>query len=700
MKPPSSAEDSSVRPGLDEEDQFKGEDEAHFKSKKPTDSDDEDEEPPPPYTTYDPQEENTEEEKKDSPPAGDEAVNGSTNEEESASGGASPAQTEPSSRGVEQESTATSGASLLLEHPKLIPESSLGFNYQATSPIQYDSGMGSGSGDHDQNREQQGTRLAVSRSGSESDSSSKRATVTSPVSPTSLSRVSSPEKGRTLSDLTRITAEDECRMNLEARLAGGAAGFSQVTPAPPISSVGPSSVVVDLVPEGGTTPSTPELPNIPSSVSVSSAENSQGAAPLPSTSSSSSSTSSGLKFSSFLSMGKGKGKKQDKVSKSPGSGSTGKSSKGQKKGKSKAPATSTSAIQNEQKSSQASQSPQGSSHVPLPSSTSSSSTAIHSLKVGGSSSQPLTNSQESFVDGLSPELSECGDHSNEMDTSPRDAQILRAGYPLGMQVSMDVKNSCIVVKSVLSDGAVGRDGRIRVGDKIEAVNGRSLADLSLTKVKQILKKEAKGNEFTITYTPSPSPHFPLPSAPLPVSSSSSSTVPTTPDYKNAAKTPQDTRRGGGGGDSVVGTGGSKLTKGDLYYSQLPSMVAPLHDQIDGRPVGPGMPMHSLAPQAGGGGVMPPHIMQPPGQSASMSSWNGGGGGVSPYHQVPGYPYWAIDDQMGKPPPPYMFPHQAPPTTSGRMMGGQSPYNHLTVGNQAPPIPPGMPWQPPLPQGKK
>ncbi len=729
-KPPSSAEDSTVRPGVDEEDQFKGEDEAHFKSKKPTDSDDEDEEPPPPYTPYDYQEEKTEEDKKDTTEGGDEGASGeATNQFDTLSNDVQPSQNE-SARCMDHESTAavaaavaSSGSSLLTEHPKLIPESSLGFSYHAShAPLFREREEGSDlagySGEHGQ-PQLTPQQPVTNRGGPASETNSKPSTITSsPCSPTaaipspmSLSRVSSPERGRTLSEMTRITPEDESRMNLESRTMDEASMLSpssQIAPTTPISSFGVSNKVTNLTPDLGSSPSPPDISNIPSSVSVSSTENSQGA-PVPNTSSSSSSVSSGLK--SLLSKGKGKSKKHDKVtSKSPGSGSSGKSSKGQKKGKHKnSPATIF--TQNEQKNSQS-----PSSH--LPSSAASSSPAVHdSLKVGGASSQPLTNSQESFVDGLSPELSDYGEQSNEMDPSPmdpapRDAQILCAGYSLGMQISMDVKNNCVVVKSVSSNGAVGRDGRVRVGDKIEAVNGESVADLSLNKVKQILKRAAKANDFTITYTPSSGPtHFSLPQTTPPVSSSSSVSAAMSsslPSYnKNVSKPVLSSRRGGGGaGEGVVMGGASKVKTDSNYYSQLPSMVAPLHDQEVGRQVAPqagsGMPMHALTPQGGsgaGGGVMQSHLMQPPNQNTAMGSWMENGG-VSSYHQMQGYYNTrAMEDQMGKPPPPYMFPYQGPPTTSGRMLGGQSPYSHMTVGGQAP-THANMSWQLPHPQGEK
>ena len=77
----------------------------------------------------------------------------------------------------------------------------------------------------------------------------------------------------------------------------------------------------------------------------------------------------------------------------------------------------------------------------------------YALRVGGyASTQALGNSQESFLEGLSPELSDYGDHSNELDTTPGEAKILCAGYSVGLSIDFDDKNSCIVVKSVSKVG--------------------------------------------------------------------------------------------------------------------------------------------------------------------------------------------------------------------------------------------------------
>ena len=70
----------------------------------------------------------------------------------------------------------------------------------------------------------------------------------------------------------------------------------------------------------------------------------------------------------------------------------------------------------------------------------------------------VTHRRALILEGLSPQLSDYGDHSNELETTPREAKILRAGYSVGLSIDFDDKNSCIVVKSVSKGGAVGRDG--------------------------------------------------------------------------------------------------------------------------------------------------------------------------------------------------------------------------------------------------
>ena len=52
-----------------------------------------------------------------------------------------------------------------------------------------------------------------------------------------------------------------------------------------------------------------------------------------------------------------------------------------------------------------------------------------------------------------------------------------------MSVGYDEKNDWFVVRSVSSSGAVSKDGRIRVGDRLLAINAKHLEALGLPKVK-------------------------------------------------------------------------------------------------------------------------------------------------------------------------------------------------------------------------
>ena len=118
--------------------------------------------------------------------------------------------------------------------------------------------------------------------------------------------------------------------------------------------------------------------------------------------------------------------------------------------------------------------------------------------------QGTVSSQESNLEGLSPEMSDYGEHSNEAESEPREIKIRKGSLNLGMSLAADDKNACIVVKNVASNGAVRHDGRIRVGDRIIKINGKSLDGVSLPKAKTILKRaSAKSEVLTITYVPVP-----------------------------------------------------------------------------------------------------------------------------------------------------------------------------------------------------
>ena len=615
------------------------EDEPHLKEKKPSDSDDDDEEPPPPYTPHDPQEEKSDDDSKKTQGASGEGC-----EESGAVGeGAIPiGQLSDLPSELAARSDQDGGSSLLSDHPKLIPEPSLGFQVQAPS----DSTV------HQQSEGLDAARVVEkpasnSTSDSESDASSRPAT-TSPLSPAELSRISSPEKGRTLSEMTRITPEDEARV-VETQLTSSIPGDSRTASSDSnttlVNSQSQQSQSELTVAESSTTVTTS------SSEQSNSQSNSQPVAssPVP-PSGGGSSGGGGLK--SFL-KGKGKGRKpkssglepkskekahrkgkhKDSESShtpnSPSQSSTGK--KGKEKVKDAAPSERNSTPQ----------SPQG------------------NLKVSSYAAQGLGNSQESFVDGLSPELSDYGDHSNEVpDYLPREARILRAGYVIGLSIDLDDKN-CVVVKSVSSSGAVGRDGRIRVGDRIEAINGKALAGVTLNRAKGILKRASKSDEICVTYSPAPGPTAAQFSPTLPPST--------------ATQEKQLPRKAA----SMPGKVGSAPKQHNPYYP-IATMASQLHDQQESAVPGPqasgGMPMQSLPPQVQG---LPTHLMQQPG---SVPQWPMEG--VSPYHsgsmhhlppQLQGF-YGQRSREGNPPPPPYLFHHQGPSVRAApTIMAGQPAY---------------------------
>ena len=731
VKSPSNEEDPIVREGDEEVE----EEEAHLKQKKPSDTDDEDDdEPPPPYSTYDPQEEKAEknangsavgevssdnamskghvdavgsegcvdavvnEERVDAVGSegrvdavvnegrvnavgseghvdvGSEAcVNAMVNEghidtvvseghvdtlvsegyvdtlvsegldavvsegravlseehgytvtegcNEPISKGRESKESSQSSEGEEKTGNGGEGS----EQPRLIPEPTL------KSEVQRDRDYNSTQQNENQNSDGIRMKTLASPSETESEGSSRPAT-SSPLSPADLSRISSPEKGRSLSEMTRITPEDEARVSTNKSLPPVSSAVSSGSSTALLSSQSQSESTVD----SSTTPVDSSTTTIDSSTTV---VEQSSTTPI-SSNSSSSSGGGGLKLTSFLSKGRGKNKKNDKSSKSTTSESK---SKSQKKSKDKG---------------KVDPGPLDRNHTP------------QSPQGKGCYGQALGNSQESFIDGLSPELSDYGDHSSEVDISPREAKILRCGYSIGLNIDLDEKSNCVIVKSVSSSGAVGRDGRIRVGDCIEAINGKSLTGISLNRAKGILKRESKSDIICITYSPSPSPHFSL------LSSGS---------YDKAHK-------------GVANTGHQKP---DPYYS-MASMAASLHDQ------------DPSSIQAQGGGAiqlqpMPPHPSHVIQQGGSVQQWQLEG--MSPYHSggavhhvQPGY-YGQMprDDQMGKPPPPYLFHHQPTPhgPPPGRMIGGtQAPYGAMVRTSQAPPPPHQMTWsmQQPPPMG--
>ena len=261
------------------------------------------------------------------------------------------------------------------------------------------------------------------------------------------------------------------------------------------------------------------------------------------------------------------------------------------------------------------------------------------LSVNYSSPQGvLGSSQESSscFENLSPEQSDVGEHLSEADTEPREIRIRKSGSGYGINLTYDEKSSCIVVKSLSSNGAVGRDGRIRAGDRITAINGKSLAGLNVNKAKGILKRAStRSQELIIAYTPAPQLHnYILPSM---------------------------------GGNQYMNTPGtrSSISEGIVPTPQTNYYPSPMQGAQSG------LQMHP---------VMAPGPQYPHGMLPGMWHMDG-----APTYHSPGVPPPALnvqggyfpqyEEQMSKPPPPpYVFPHQPGPSPAQPMLSqGPHPY---------------------------
>ena len=225
----------------------------------------------------------------------------------------------------------------------------------------------------------------------------------------------------------------------------------------------------------------------------------------------------------------------------------------------------------------------------------------------------------------------------------------------GMSLTSEDKTGFISVKNVSSSGAVGKDGRIRIGDRIVAVNRKTLEGISLPKAKAILKRaSSKTEEISITYIPAPQLHAHVgymmpPYAKLVGKSTSTHAL-------RASSHPPSV---------------------SLLQSHHPmSMGVPLHNIVEHEPpqgtmlgaqaniqMSPHTVMHpgSLNPQ-------PMPQMMHHGQATPNPPWQQGvspyvPSGASPMGPLPGMPmqggYMEQPSALGKPPPPYGYSHQPP-----------------------------------------
>ena len=95
----------------------------------------------------------------------------------------------------------------------------------------------------------------------------------------------------------------------------------------------------------------------------------------------------------------------------------------------------------------------------------------------------------------------CRESCHFLHVSPPPSSLLPHLH-VGLTLTQDSKTNSILVKSV--KGATRKDGRIRVGDQILAINREWLENVSLTKASKMLKKAASKSEgVSITFLPAP-----------------------------------------------------------------------------------------------------------------------------------------------------------------------------------------------------
>ena len=527
-------------------------------------------------------------------------------------------------REPERESETTTADHRRLENPA----DSFGFDVQLSN-----------TGTTQQSR----SRSSENVQSSENETDASRPSSQAQKSPASMSRISSPERGRTLSELTRITPEDESRLGQ----SGGGVVSTNTLPLPTTQDDQLESVYssdTTLV----NSESQPSQTEISHESSVSSIITDASGTPRVQYPKKREKKSSRLKI---------RGRKNDKTKSSSSGGKL-------KVNKKDAPGS----LDNKKRK-----------HSPLQKVSS-----PHNLSVNYNSlsQQAFTSSQDSNFDiGLSPE-GESGEHSSEVDMEPREIRIKREGNSsLGLSITYDDKTNSIVVKSVSSSGVVAKDGRIRVGDRIESINGKSMIGVNSNKARHILKKASKLDELAIVYVPAIQTYIPAsgysgkrqPSSEMSLNGSQGSLLSTESGGERQQQQPSVPYR-------------QQIT----LASQMPQGDAPsLMTSQSG-----GMTHHPPPPQ----GVQAIH-MGPQITSAGMSRL------VQPTPQWPGYHHSNMgppprtmnrgyyDDQMGKPPPPpYGYPHQSTTTPPQGLLPNQpgaypplaTPWNMHSTAPQPPP----------------
>lgn len=572
-----------------------GEDEAHLKKKKPSDSDDD--EPPPPYSKNDPQEEKEDDNSPNAAPSSSSVGDGESG---------APEATNHHQPKLDSDQNVPAGSQTEPENtPSIQPEPAL------------------------MNLESRPTE------GRQDETANQTSSIPSPAS---MSRISSPEKGRTLSDLTRITPEDELRLSQQLN--------SQAVPrTPEIHVQAKESIGEGAHDSPGSSDNT--LVNSQSQPS----QSELGVESASSTMTSGSYTNDNHTSVYVSSPTSDKGQMSSPNSKMNEGKRTDRKLKEKVTKRMKGRRFPTKSVLHGNKLQQNSVPSAGT--VPQE-------TLSVSYPVASTQSVFVSSQESSCFEGLSPEFSDFGEHSTELDIKPREIVIRKNGSSFGMSLAFDDKNRCIVVKSVSSSGAVGRDGRIRVGDRIDAINGKTLLSVNLSKAKSILKRVSqKSEELIITYAPVAQVQgYPLPSGGTP--------------YTN-----------------IPGTR-SSVTEGGMVVpqSQQSSYFSPVQSSLGAQS---NLPMHPVIPAPSGHPFS--HTMIP-GMSPNQQ-WHVEG--ASPYHapvpqgiNVQGGYFGQFDEQMSKPPPPYMYPpYRAGPNPTPGMLS-QGPHPQHMAPYQAPP-PPTQSW---------
>ena len=589
------------------------EDGEDVKKKKPSETDDDDE-PPPPYSKNDPVEDDKSDNEGGDPSAQPNAAASSNSAGSGSGGGAS---NEGETLGEEGEGDIEGEGVLerLADHQRLsAPTESFGFEVQ-------------------QQRRDSRSRSSENVLTSENDTDASRPSSQAQRSPASMSRISSPERGRTLSELTRITPEDESRIGTT------------------------SSTNLQLPAHDD------QLESVYSSDTTLVNSESQPSQTEASHESSVSSIVADVSGTPRAHHNKKEDKKTRKMRIRGKKTANSKSSSSEHKLK---------VSKKDQNSSQEDKRRRHRLHSPLQKEPTSSQ---HNLMVNNSglSQQAFTSSQDSNFDiGLSPE-GESGEHSSEVDTEPREIKIQKEGSSShGLVLTYDDKANAIVVKSVSSSGAVAKDGRIRVGDRIDSVSAKSMIGVSTAKARQIVKKAYKMDDLVIVYVPAVQAYIPNTSS---LSYSGKRQLSSELSLNDSRGSLISAGSGGGGG---AGQQQPTYRQQFTIDSQMPPQDNLLTSQAGGMTHHPPQgvePIH-MGPQITSG---IPRLIQPTPQWRSME----------PFHHNSMVPPNAMsmqqrgyyDDQMGKPPPPpYGYPHQSTTPSQGMM-------------SNPPTYPPSLPTQP-------